>query len=1054
MVKGTVTDKEDGSPLIGVTVVEVGANGRFINGTQTDYEGNYSLKVTSPGNKIQFSYIGYNTVVQVIGDRMKIDLALQADTQTLDEVEIVADKMDDNGFMKMKNKATAVSQISMSKLQDVQAMSATDALQGRISNVDIVADSGDPGAGVSIRIRGASSIMGNSQPLIVIDDIPYEPIGAENFDFKTSDVTQYGSLIDIAPNDIEEISIAKDAASAARWGAKAANGVVMIRTKSGVKSKPKFSYNVKLTLDQQPRSIPMLNGPDYVLLMKDARFNLDGEVMDTNFDELAYRKDWEYYHEYNQNTDWVDAVTQTGFNQNHSFSVQGGGDKAKYYVSFDYQNRQGTTIGTGNKKYSSLVKLDYDLSTKLRFHAQLKYLRDNVDNNLVNIRSRAFAAMPNMSIYERDEEGNPTDIFFTPRRNYQGNSISYNYDNNTVKYEQYNPVALAELGSSRRQMDRITSNMQLRYQPAEWLQYRGLVAFDIASSKFHSFLPSKLVNSTWTDRANNVVGEQDADDYVIRTSNRLLATPERFSGHKFSYLLDFQTNDYLKRSYGSGATNIPYFGMDDVSGSYRLKGISSRMNASRDLGIVHQLYYDFKERYMVNFSLRSEASSKFGDNNRWGHFPAGGLAWRVSNEPFLSGWEFLTDWKFRGSWGQTGGAPGASYSDEALYRAGKGYLNWGDVSQHNIRLVNLQWATTTELDLGMDMSLFDDRLNFKVDYYSKETAKQIFPKVGIPSSTGFSNLMQNYGTMSNKGLEMELFAMLVDKKDLKVSFDFNIARNQNTVEEMPSNFSFVAGNPFNSGEYMRRVEIGDPIGSFYGYRYLGVYSTDEDAVAKDASGKPIKKLGRDDEYVYMRLGDSRLTPFKGGDAIYEDVNHDGIINELDIVYLGSSNPDVTGGFTPRVTYRNLTLRLSFHYRLGQQVVNMTRLHMEKMSKRDNQSKAVLRRWRRPGDVTDVPRALYENGYNTLGSDRFVEDADYVRLKSLSMNYNFGRKFLDRLGLEAMQLTFTARNLYTWTDYTGQDPEVKLRGKDPFFVGVDNGRTPPAKSYVMGLRVIL
>ncbi|MCG8476696.1 MAG: TonB-dependent receptor [Cytophagales bacterium] len=1044
-----MTDKEDGTPLIGVTVVEVDANGRFVNGAQTDFNGMYSLTISQGNVKIQFSYIGYQSVTEIVGSRTKIDIALGADVQALDEVEIVADKMDSEGQIKVRNQTVAVSRVQMSDLEDLQATSPAEALQGRISNVDIVADSGDPGAGISIRIRGSSTINGNANPLIVVDGVPYEATIIPGFDFNSGDVAQFGSLIDMSPEDIQDIQITKDAASSAIYGSRAANGVVIITTKRGGHSKPRFSYNIRTSIGEQAREIPLLSGEDYVRVQKEAIFNKDGNTAGSAR-ELAYDREWERFHEYAQNTDWVKAITQRGVTHQHNLSVQGGGSKAKYFVSVGYKDQQGTTIGTSFKQLNTRVNLDYDISEKIKFKTDMSYTRGDRGSNVDNIRGQAYRRMPNMSIYERDDQGNPTSIFFTPDKYYQGSSITYNNGSKKMKFENYNPVAMAELASRSTLTDRIRTNLTLRYFPKPWITYMGWVAYDLSSGKTKDFLPSKVSGKSFFDRVSNVAGDRDTENITIMTNNELLIAPEPFGKHTFSYLVRLRTTNRESKGYGVITSNSASLILTDPSFDANIIKLQSYPGSSRELGVLHSMHYNYAEKYLLTASLRSDASSKFGANNRWGHFPSVSAGWRISEEPFLSNWEFLDDWKIRATYGEVGRTP---YRDHyGKYSADKPFLDIGAINPTGIQLNNLRWETTREYDLGFDLTMFGDRLNVIFDWYDKQTVDQLNPNVRIPSSTGFSKVLQNYGTMTNKGWELAIFSRLIQKKDFKFELSFNISRNENIVDKMPASFQFERIDVHRNGNYARRVELGDPIGSFYGYRFLGVYKDDEDAVARDTNGDPIMELGSNNKPMYMQMGGNSNYIFKGGDAKYDDINKDGVIDELDIVYLGNAMPDVMGSVMPTISYKSLTLSMGFHYRLGQQVINRTRMDMESMYNKNNQSKSVLRRWRKKGDVTNMPRALFESGFNWLGSDRFVEDSDYVRLKNLSLAYRFGKRVLDRLNIKQLHIIFTGYDLYTWTNYSGQDPEVGLSSSDPFFIGVDRGRTPPSRSYTLGVKL--
>ncbi|BDD11820.1 SusC/RagA family TonB-linked outer membrane protein (plasmid) [Fulvitalea axinellae] len=1049
IVRGKVTDPTDGSALIGVTVVEVDANDRNISGTVTDFNGVYLFKMKDPKNRIRFSYIGYKPQYQNLNNRETVDVQLQPDVIMLDGngVVVQADKMGSEGMITVLNRATSVSRVEMEEIADVQAVSLDQALQGRMSNVDIVADSGDPGAGINIRIRGASTFTGNNKPLIVIDGIPFDGTIGNDFDFSSADDQQLGALVDIAPEDIETIEVLKDAASAAIWGSRAANGVLVINTKRGTNSKPSLSYSYKLSVASQPKTIPMLSGPDYVRMQKEALFNPSGNTKFIDrFRELAYDPTYALYDEFAQDTDWTDAITQTGYTNAHNVSLRGGGEKARYYLSLGYTDQEGTTVGTALERVTGRFNLDYHLSSKLLLSSRISFLRTdndrnynvNQDDNTGDVRGAAFRKMPNMSIYEIGEDGMPTDQYFSPRYYYQ-NDLAVSY----------NPVAMAKEAQNQKITDRINTVMTLQYNPKEWLQYKGTVSFNVNSEKTREYLPQSAVSGYWYNGLVNNSIEADKGANVIQTRNEFLLMPQNLGKHQLVARVMAQTTDKLSSSSLGVQSNLPTSDFRDPTLSADIIGANSGYGRYRSMGILYQGNYIYDDRYILSASLRSDASSKFGSEQRWGHFPAVSVAWRMESEKFMESLDFVNLLKIRASYGENGNEPEQSNLQYGVYGTNRGYMDLGGVRPANIELTNLRWETVKQTNIGVDFALWNDRLTVTAEYYNKTTEDLIFKDLSIPSSAGYAKMTQNFGTISNKGFELDLYAKLIEKKDFSLGFAFNIARNRNQMDELPENFNPEKANVNVNGQYAARIDVGDPIGSFYGYVYKGVYARDEDAIARDRNGEPIRTINGDG-YVYMKKTTNGADyTFRAGDAIYEDINKDGVINELDVVYLGDGNPDVTGGFGPRIKYKGLALNMFFHYRLGQQVVNQTRMNTENMYTTDNQSEAVLRRWRKPGDETDIPRALYNYGYNWLGSDRFVEDGSYLRLKTLSMSYLFDKKLLKRFGIRECSVTLTAYNLFTWTKYSGQDPEVGLNGRDPFTIGYDKANTPPARSFTLG-----
>jgi TonB-linked SusC/RagA family outer membrane protein len=464
------------------------------------------------------------------------------------------------------------------------------------------------------------------------------------------------------------------------------------------------------------------------------------------------------------------------------------------------------------------------------------------------------------------------------------------------------------------------------------------------------------------------------------------------------------------------------------------------------LGFIH---YSLLDRYLVQFNIRREGSSRFGYDSRWGTFPSISVAYRISSEPFMKNLTFINDFKLRYSYGVNGNQPGNSYGYFNLYSTGQEYIDLPVVVPTNLQLDHFRWEKNSQINYGTDITTLNNRLEIHFDIYSQKSKDLIWENLSLPSTSGFPNITRNWGSMDNKGWELMFDTEILKMEKLKFNFNFNIAHNENRITEIPENFDFEFGSEANNGQYARRAMEGHPIGTFYGFRYLGVYPRDADAVAHDAEGDIIYDMAG--KPLYIRYGNADGYRFRGGDAIYEDINDDGLINELDIVRLGDSNPNFIGGFGPKLTWKNLVVTLFFHYRLGQDIVNMTKMYNENMYSRNNQSISVLNRWRRQGDITDIPRALYNQGYNWLGSDRFVEDGSFLRFKSASVGYTF-KRVAEKLRVKEMKINFMVYNLYTWTQYTGVDPEVPMLSNDPFFIGEDKANTPPPMSYILSMDI--
>jgi TonB-linked SusC/RagA family outer membrane protein len=856
-------------------------------------------------------------------------------------------------------------------------------------------------------------------------------------------VADFGSLVDLSPSDIKSIQILKDAASTAVWGSRAANGVIVITTKRGVTRKTQFNLDYRTSYVFEPEPLPMLNGDQYVRLILDSKFNRNPVAISTIPLEYLNDPTSPDYYNFNKNTDWVNAVNQNGSTNDLNFSAAGGGDKARYRASVGYFNQVGNTIGTGLRRISTRLNLDYRISNRLKLTSDFSYTNSNRDQNYYDgewwnrskqVRSLAYRKAPHMSIYEYDPEGNLTGNFFSPERSEQGYGDAYP-----------NPVALATDGIKNDIKDRILTNFQLEYKLLQGLTYYANVSFDIANNRGTKLLPQSATGVLMGNSNLNKIESREDFQNIIQTFNKLIYQPELNGGHELMLLGMFSTYDKYSSQMSLGSAGMPSYNLYDPS-NMGIDGVAgSAQSRIRTLSYLFNAHYVYRDRYILGGGVRVDGDSRFGPNNRYGYFPSLSAAWRISSERFMESFPWLTDLKLRVSYGLNGFSTQGSYEYLAKYESSGGYMDQNGIRLSNVQLNNLKWETTTQLDYGFDLSLLNYRVSMNFDIYDKYTRDIIFASLSVPSTSGFSSMTSNWGEMRNKGWELNTNVAIVRRENFDFSFDFNISRNQNIIERIPENYSNEVYSVAN-GEYARRIVEGYPIGAFYGFIYDGVYSTREDVVGYDKDGNVILDP-LSGEPLPLMIGGIYVS---AGDANYRDINYDAKINELDIVYLGNANPDFYGGFGLNFRYKRVSLSSYYNYKIGQDVINETRMYTENMYTMDNQSTAVLRRWRKNGDVSDIPRALYNQGYNWLGSDRFVEDASFLRMRTLSLAYQLNSPALKARGISQLKTYITGYNLFTLSNYTGQDPEVGFSGNDPFAVGKDRSMTPPPVNITLGV----
>lgn len=1052
VIIGTVKD-ETGGAMPGCNIVIENDQHRAYTGTITNYQGDYVLVVPEEENlTVVFSFIGYKSkAVKYTGQDM-INASLEPDAVSLEDVVISGHKIERNilGLTK-KEVVSATQKVDLTDLESKPTPTIEEALQGRLANVDIITG-GDPGSRSSIRIRGTASLSANAEPLIVVDGIPYPTNIEEDFDFNTANDEDFGALVNISPADIESIEVLKDAAATAVWGSQGANGVLIFTTKKGTRGKTRFSYRTKVDFKKEPNTIPMLDSKQYVSMVQDALWNSINDIgylnavpyLDAlyNTSEINFDPTWEFFDEYSQETDWISEVTQTGVSNDNSFSMSGGGDKATYRLSLGYLNDVGTTIGTDFTRFNSLINVNYKFSDKFRISADFAYSQSGRNTNWTakhfpNARSEAMIKMPNMSPYVIGADGERTNEYFTPLENFQGSWV-----NNIM----YNPVALVHESRNHTIGRNGRLNFNMIYDVLPGLQYMGRIGFDMRTKKNKTLLPNTVTGVQMDNPMSNLASDNLSDNMYIQTENKLIYRKTFAEQHQIVLTAIAQTYEGRNAGYASYSSGTASTSLADPTGGAVVAAMGSGNSLSRRIGFIGNAHYTFREKYMISGGYRKEANSSMGKNTRWGGFPTVGLGWHFGDEDFLQSLTWLNAGKLRLSWGQAGNPPSGSYPYIGVFKANNdNYMTMSAIQPSSIQLDNLKWETVTQSNIGVDLEFIESRLRITAEAYHKLTTDMLQKNISIPSTTGFDNVKWfNSGSMSNVGYEFILGYDIVKTRDLKITLDFNISRNKNTILDMPDNLQFEEYS-FGNGEFAHKVVEGNPLGSFYGYRNLGVYQNEEETLARDLDGNIIYDIGH--EPVIISNG---IIPVFPGDAKYEDINGDGVINKYDIVYIGNAMPLFTSGGGLSIKYKAFSISSFLHGRFGNKVVNRTRIYNENMYSANNQSTAVLKRWRKEGDDTNIPRALYRRGYNTLGSDRFVEDASFIRLKNVSLKYALPKKVISKWGFERLDFWITGYDLFTWTNYSGQDPEVSIKASDPYMLAEDKSSTPKAKRYAFGI----
>lgn len=960
IVRGKVTNPEDGTGLPGVSVFVKGTS----KGTVTDKDGLYQVTIAEQDNTLVFSFIGYVTVEAAIDNQENVNITLQADTKQLSEVVITGYTTVDKRLL---NESVAV--VKADAFKDIPVSSIDGILQGQASGVQVLQNSGTPGGAMSVRIRGTTSINGAGQPLYVIDGIPVT----------TEDYAQVGyegqgisALSDLNPNEVESFSILKDAAAVAIYGARASNGVVLITTKRGRKGKSVISFNAYYGVQQVWRTLDMLNTRQWM----EYRNDLTNSVVFTEDDMTNPDV---------PNTDWQDVIFRSAPISNYDLSITGGDDKTKFFASGSYFKQDGIVIGTSFQRINGRVNLDHQVNTKLSMGTSIGLTYSTSDR--VEGDQSLHGPLPN---------GISTPSIY-PVYNDDG---SYNQGG---PYS--NPVSIANEAINQNFTYRVISNIYAGYEIIPGLTFTTKWGVDFYNLREHAFEYNTVLGQRY-----NGLGFETYTNAINLVSNNILKYEKTLDKHNVDFLLGYSferkevRNIYI-RGQDYASPDLQYLNSAstfvDPYASASDKGLQSFFGKAN---------YNFDNKYLFGLSGRIDASSNFGPNNKSGFFPAISAGWRVSEESFIQdNVEKISQLKIRASYGLLGNDAIGAFQFASFYGTGS-YLGQPTVYPLNMGNPDLKWETTAQLDIGIDVGLFEDKITLTADFYSKKT-KDLLQYRPIPPTSGFGSIAENIGEMENKGIEVTVGAEY-NLGPVTWTTNLNISANRNKVTKL------YAGQPIDDiGRGGNRVMEGQPIGIFYNYKSLGV----------DPST---------------------------GDIVYADRNSDGSITSEDRMIVGNPHPDFIGGFTNTFGYSGFDLSVFLQFSYGNDVFHGSRLFLESLQGGDNQTTDVLRRWQQPGDITDIPRATLEPvaADNKRASSRFIEDGSYLRVKNVTLGYTFNKELMQRIHVSSLRLYVSAQNLFTFTKYSGLDPEVNYGGNDTAQIGTDFFTFPQARTFTAGLNL--
>lgn len=990
-VNGRVTHTPVNEAVIGATVHVKGTN----IGTVTDFDGNYTLTVPDEESVITFSYTGFTTLDIQVGDRRTIDVSLEENVSLLDEVIVTG-----YGVQKRSNISGSVSTIGAEEIEEQPFLRVEQALQGRTAGVQVAQASGSPGSNLTVRIRGVGTIN-DSDPLYIVDGMP-----VDGLDF-------------LSPNDIESINILKDAASAAIYGSRGANGVVLITTKGGRRNQPgSISYDAYYGVQRPARLVDLLTAREYAILQNEAYVAAGKTPLPefANPDALG------------EGTDWQEAIFQHAPILNHQITFAGGADRSAYTVSGNYFSQDGIVGGdkANFKRATVRVNSEHDLKDWFTLGNNLGFTWLQRDGLLENTQYNS----PIIRALNMDP--------VTPVRKADGTYAYSNYADTDIA----NPVNAIDQTHDTWTSNRFVGSLYGEADLFEGMTFRSTVSLDVTFAEQRIFYPRYDLS--------NLPGISEAPAAEKNLVNSVAVNTNRWRNIQFENVLTYQrlfnevhdftilagTTALTNRHDGNGGgnTNLPSNDPDDAYISNTIDPIASQTayqfaNESSLFSYFGRINYAHDNKYLLSATFRADGSSRFGKNNRYGYFPSFSAGWIASHENFWN-IEPINFFKMRASWGQNGNDQIGNYSFTTVVNSGQNYTFGPDeiITNGSVALSaanpDLQWETSTQTDIGFDMELMEGRISFTTDYYIKKTSDMLYASP-IPLVAGTAPPIQNVATAENRGLELALQYRNIDHA-LRYSIGGNIAFVKSEVTGLGTGGEPVLSGPIQfANALVAKTDIGHPIASFFGYVTDGIFQTQEEveAAAFQSSG---------------------TAP---GDIRFKDLDGNGVIDANDQTYIGNPTPKMTFGATANFEWKGLELNMFFQGTQGNDIFNNTVRYDFAYVNRPSSS---LDRWTGPGTSNFEPRAnLNDPNQNSRISDRFVEDGSYIRLKTLQLGYNLPLSWLKKIKFQQVKVYMTAQNLLTWTNYSGLDPEIGVVGGS-LQIGIDHGFYPQARTVLGGI----
>ncbi|HVI43686.1 MAG TPA: TonB-dependent receptor [Chitinophaga sp.] len=1015
-VTGKVTDA-NGAPLPAVSITVKGTT----TGTTTDLKGQFHINVPGGDAVLVFSCIGFAKQEMNPGSNRELNIRMLPQNSSLEQVVVIG-----YGEVKKKDLSGSVGLVNVDNMNKAPVVSFDQALAGRVAGVQVSSTDGQPGAMMNITIRGANSLTKENAPLYVVDGFPIE-----NNDNNA-----------INPADIATIDILKDASATAIYGARGANGVIIITTKRGKAGPPLVTYNGYYGFQQEVKKLKVLSPYEFVKVQM--------EIDSARADSVYFKGQHKSLEDYRnvEGIDWYDKVSRVAPMQNHNISLSGGNGKSRYALSASYTGQDGIFVNTGFRRYQARITLDQGITDKVRFGLTANYADTKEFGTLATANGGITTASLMYSIWA-----------YRPILNTSSAStIDYEdelFDPEVSALADYRTNPLLQLKNELRERlsGNLIANAYLEYTIINGLKLRvtgGVSRVSIQSNAFNNSLTRS--GSPDNPRSQGINGSQDITTVLNFTNENTLTYDRTFNReHNLNIVGGYTQQTGKTNLFGASAIQINneslgLSGMDEGT-PQAIKAASANWGL---LSFLARVNYSYRSKYLLTASIRADGSSKFPKGSRWSYFPSAAVAYRISEENFMKHQKFITDAKVRFSYGVTGNNRVGEFDYISTLSTGytTGY-SFGNAAPSRgmvsgiLGNPDMRWEGTQQFNAGVDITFWKDRISFTGDYYYKRT-NDLLLTADIPAVTGYTSTVKNIGSVSNSGIELSLGITNIHTRNFSWNADFNIAFNRNKVLALTQNQEALTKTTsaiYNSNP-VYIAKIGKPIAQFYGIIYEGVYQYSD--FNQQADGTYVLKDG------IPSNGGNRAS-IRPGDARYRDINYDGVINLSDYTVIGDPNPDFTGGFNNNFTYKNFDLNVFFQFSYGNDVLNANRVVFENVTPASganvNKYLSYMNRWTPEHPNNDIPRI------NGQGADfytsRIVEDGSYLRLKTISLGYNIPARLLKGIKMKSIRVYASAQNLYTWTRYSGIDPEVSTR-HSTLTPGFDYSPYPRARTVIFGV----